>query len=485
LICHLRSHSAWQRRIAAVDPETFRRLLTIDAGRPVRFEEVIEPWQCDDFRALDPAWLVLAGLEDAALHARAYLERPRGHSKTSDLAVQLTWLLAHALRPLHGLAAAADRDQANLIKAAMDRLGQLNPWVAERLKYQQHVVSNPATGSKLEIITSDVASSWGSLPDFVICDELCHWEKQEMWQSLFSAVAKRPHAVLVVLTNAGRGRQWHWDVREQARENEAWYFHSLDGPCAAWITEDALAEQRALLPPSVYARLWLNQWQETSGEFVTLAEAEACRDLALAEQSSGTPGWHYIAAIDYAEKHDYTVGVVLHWQGETLVVDRMDVVRPERDRPTPVGWVEDWMQQVAGAFGQVTFVLDEYMLVSVIQRLESRYAVHRFDFSAGRGNHALAANLRSLILGRRIRWYAGCGRIDAPWGRDDLETELASVVVRETAAGRWRIDHLPDAAHHDDRVFALGAAALYASENRGDLGWMQVTPPEQGGGFAW
>ena len=37
------------------------------------------------------------------------------------------------------------------------------------------------------MISSDVQSSWGLLPDFVICDELCHWEQPEMWFSLLSS----------------------------------------------------------------------------------------------------------------------------------------------------------------------------------------------------------------------------------------------------------------------------------------------------------
>ena len=41
----------------------------------------------------------------------------------------------------------------------------------------------------------------------------------------------------------------------------------------------------------------------------------------------------------------------------------------------------------------------------------------------------LAVRLRQLILQRQIAWYAGCGKINLPGGRrDDLETELASLV---------------------------------------------------------
>jgi hypothetical protein len=479
----LKSRAAWNRRIARVDPPTFRRTLTIDAGRPCCFGDVLEPWQEVDFRALDPAWLQLAGFEARARHRRAYVERPRGHSKTTDLAVMSAWLLAFSLRRVEGIAAAADQEQASLLLRAVDRLLRVNAMLSTRLQRTQVQVHNPETGSRLDVISSDVKSSYGALPDFVICDELCHWRHAELWHSLLSAAAKRPHCVLVAISNAGAGRGWHWDVREAARQNPNWYFVSLDGPQARWITESDLAEQAALLPPSTYARLWLNQWQETAGDFVTLAEAEACRDLDWTEQRRGVAGVEYVAALDFAEKHDYSVGVVVHRHGTRIVVDRMDVVRPEPERPTPVAWVENWIEQIAGAFGRVTFVIDEYQLLAVIQRFEERHAIHRFEFRAGLGNYQLASNLRRLILNKQVGWYAGCGRLDVPWGRDDLETELASVVVRETGGGRWRIDHLADATHHDDRVFALGAACLYCVQHPASEAWMEVTPPGADGGF--
>jgi hypothetical protein len=397
------------------------------------------------------------------------------------MAAQLTWILRFARRPVRGLAAAADRDQAGLIRDAMELLARLNPRWCGDLDYQRHAVINHHTGSRLDIITSDVQSSWGAIPDFVICDELCHWEQPDLWQSLFSSAAKKPHCLLAVLTNAGVGRGWQWRLREAARQDPAWHFSSLAEPQAPWITPDNLAEQRRLLPATVFDRLWRNLWQDTGGEFVTLAEAEACRDDSLTMQSRGTPHRTYIAAVDYAEKHDFTVGVVLHREGRRLIVDRMDVACPRPDAPVKVAWVEAWIDRIAAAFPPVTFVLDEYQLLGTIQRLESRHDIRRFAFLGGAGNHALAMNLRRLIVHRDVRWYLQCGAVDdvtldscLPLRvRNDLETELASLVLQQTAAGRCRIDHVHDGVHHDDRAFALGAACLHAMQNMGE-DWLHI-----------
>ncbi len=502
------------RRLSRIDPAQFRRWLVLDSDDGKPLHEVIQSWQSRDFAALDAAWMSLAGVARITPDGqtpppvchRAYIERPRGHSKTSDTAMQIAWILLAAKRAVSGIAAAADRDQANLIHRAIGRLASRNPDLCGDLKFVEHAIKNPANGSRLEVISSDVRSSWGALPDFVVCDELCHWEKPDLWYSLLSSAAKKPNCVLIVLTNAGVGRGWQWAVREHAQRDASWYFSSLNGPQAPWITDEWLAEQKALLPPPVFERLWLNVWQHSDGEFVSLAEAEACRDEQLSPQSRGVPGQWYVASLDYAEKHDFTVGCVCHHTGSRIVVDRMDVVRPTPERPTPVEWVEDWIEQTAAGFPDVTFVIDEHQLVGTIQRLALRHRVERFDFAAGRGNHRLAILLRQLIVHKRVAWYPGCGDVlggnvtdtDVPGAgaasqangpatgpRDDLETELASLLLRQSESGRLRIDHRRDGVRHDDRGFALGAACLTLSERTvGPEPWT-ITPPSLSGGFRW
>ena len=482
---------------------------------------VLQPWQETDFAALDNAWLSLAGLPRCATgsasalpvaHAdhnfvaktlaepvahtsvseakiptfrRAYIERPRGHSKTTDMAIQCAWILQHARDTVRGLAAAADQEQAQLLHAAIADHVRRVPHLHSDLQIQQHVIRNLRTESRMTVISSDVNSSWGQLPDFVICDELCHWSKPDLWYSLCSSAAKKPQCVLAVLTNAGVGTGWQWNVREAARSSSVWHFSSLVGPQAPWISSATLEEQRRLLPPGVYARLWENIWQHSDGEFVSLAEAEACINPAAVEQARGQRGRIYFAAVDYAEKHDRTVGVVVHREGDTIVVDRMDVAVPQPGKPVLVAWVETWIERIARDFPGVQFVLDEYQLLSVLQRYEARYPLRRFDFSGGRGNHALAVTLRNLILHRRVQWYPGCGQLPDVSERDDLTTELAALVTRSVSAGRMRIDHRHEAGAHDDRAFALGAACLEALQSPAEIDTFALTPPNTDGTFAW
>src|SRR5262249_7260794 len=156
--------------------------------------------------------------------------RPRGHSKTSDLALLGAFLLAFSVRTLKGCVAAADRDQAKLLRDALATLVRLNPILdhgrtftinGQRargyLEVQANKVVNPRSGSELEVISSDVASSWGLIPDFIICDEVVVWRNQELWYSLISAAAKRKHCVVAVISNAGWLDTWQWEAREKCR----------------------------------------------------------------------------------------------------------------------------------------------------------------------------------------------------------------------------------------------------------------------------
>src|SRR4051794_9152852 len=91
-------------RALAASPQAFRRALLIDAdGGPKHLDKICDHWQRQDFEALDPAWQSVAGHEVTPPHRRAWLERPRGHSKTGDIAAMVAWVLFASRRRLAGV----------------------------------------------------------------------------------------------------------------------------------------------------------------------------------------------------------------------------------------------------------------------------------------------------------------------------------------------------------------------------------------------
>src|SRR2546426_4744164 len=85
------------------DRMAFRReAILMEDSRP--FGAVMERWQGDDF----------LGLDDRQ-HRNAYLERPRGHSKTGDLGTEAVTELMLGPPGQNLFCAAADEDQARLL----------------------------------------------------------------------------------------------------------------------------------------------------------------------------------------------------------------------------------------------------------------------------------------------------------------------------------------------------------------------------------
>ncbi len=101
-----------------------------------------------------------------------------------------TFALFSAVRKINGIAAAADGDQAGLLRDSIAKLVQLNPWLAQLIDVQKNRIINRHTESELRIITSDAASSYGLTPNFVIADEVTHWGNRDLWDSLLSSCAK-------------------------------------------------------------------------------------------------------------------------------------------------------------------------------------------------------------------------------------------------------------------------------------------------------
>ena len=294
-------------------PRWYRDNLVMDApDGDTLFGDCILDFQREDFEALDAAWMNACGVsQERAEVNRGWIERPRGHSKTMDIACMVTYALVHGNRAkLNGVVAAADKEQAGLIRDKIEVLLRLNPDLPIEVNRWQ--VKNPSTGAFFDIWANDAAGSYGATPDFVVIDEITHWQKKDMWDSLISSAAKRPHCVLVVITNAGFYGTWQWERRENARQSERWHFSRLDGVQVPWITEEVLNAQREDLDSEIaYRRLWQNEWCHVSGEALDAETIDAAIKDDLSELDGPEEGWEYFAGLDLSWRKHHTSLVVV------------------------------------------------------------------------------------------------------------------------------------------------------------------------------
>jgi len=136
---------------------------------------------------------------------------------------------------------------------------------------------------------------------------------------------------LLVGSNAGfgKGSSWHWHLREACRVDPLWQFGRFEGPPAR-MTEARLAEQRRLLTPGSFNRVWLNQWQVGGGDSFS---EETIRERCVFDGPlfRTPPGYHAGGmGLDLGlEKHHAAIVVVM----VDCARERVRVARVQNFRP--------------------------------------------------------------------------------------------------------------------------------------------------------
>jgi len=450
-------------------PEAFRKVLLIDTDSgPKPLASVCDDWQKADFQALDSGWRRAAGQRPGGkVYSRAWLERPRGHAKTSDLAVMCLWALFAAKKRITGIGGAGDLEQARLLRDAIGRLIALNPWLGKLIEVQAYRVQNRRTGSMLEIISSDAPTSYGLLLDFCILDELVHWKKRDLWDSLLSSVAKRRTCLLVSITNAGMLADWQHQLRESVREDPNWYFHALQGPQASWIGPEALAEQERLLPPSAFRRLWHNEWASGGGDALAAEVIARAFRPDLRPMPEPLPGYEFCAGLDVGVSRDASALVVLGVRVGESYQDtaehgriRLCYIRawiPHGGRKVNLQEIEDTLVALHHKYDFQSIAYDPWEARHLSQRLTLlKLPMHEIT-QTGSNLQKLATTLIEAMNDGRLDLYPNTL----------LEKQLRRLRVVERSYG-FRLESPRDSSGHGDLASAFAYALLAASEIAGD-----------------
>jgi phage terminase large subunit-like protein len=443
-----------------------------------------------DFQLAD----VAAVFEDAG-PLQHFLTRPRGGSKTTDLAaVALAWLATMAVPGARGYVVASDQDQGALLTDAAAGLVDRTPALRGVVDVGAYKLA-ARNGASVEVLAADGASAFGLRPALFICDEFAQWPEtrnaRRVWQAVISSVHKVRGCRLVILTSAGEPSHWSHKVLVEARRSDAWRVHEVSGPLP-WIDPAALEAQRPFLRESEFARLHLNVWTQAEDRLVGADELAAA--AVLDGPQAARPGVRYVVTLDVGLVNDACVAAVAHAEpvdaaspndARRVVVDRLARWRGSKRSPVRLSDVEAWVEQASRDYHGAAVHADPYQAVGLIQRLQSRgVRAQEFVFSAqsvGRVAQAL-----HLALRNRLIWLP----------RDDeLLAELGTVRLRETAPGVVRLDH--DSGQHDDQAVALGiavsvlldrpemsSAQFFMRALAAERGRRVAPPPEQSPGWS-
>lgn len=462
-------------RALQASPAAFRTALRLNDGRPWP----LDPWQAEFFSATDPGWLRAIGREAPGGFSRAWSIRPRGHSKTHDIGAMIAWAIfaAPRARPVKGVVAAGDEDQARLVADAVRRIVRANDWLAGYVDVQRGRVVNPHTGSEATIISSDAPTSMGLLPDFIICDELTAWRSRDLWDSLFSAAAKQSHCFLAVLGNAGVIPSWQHELWESLSADPAWHCHRLPGAVASWISASALAEQERVLPPGVYRRLWQNDWAPEVGDALSTNGID--RAICDGHHAPGLPPGFVmpLAGLDIGLKHDKTALVILAIEH----TDRPTIqVLHTRTWSAPPGGEVDLLDVEHGIYeacrlyrcGQL--VADYWQAADVIQRLNRGGVISAMPIQPTAP--ALGDIAQEIVVGFR----EGLFRI--PARETELIRDLRRLsILQRPAQGNtsYRLIAPRDSTGHCDLASAFMLAGSVAAKDA-----RRLPPPRRGGSYS-
>lgn len=486
---------ALRERAAATGLVEYHKQLIIDS-RPIpkAFIDAADQWQWDRVYRVEKRVELLTGHQYLTNRIgeppRAYWDVcPRGHDKSTGVGRVLAFMLAYSRNQLNMYAAAGDEEQANLLSEAMQAEINLNPWLKERIEFKNKLVTGP--GGRLRILTSDAPTSWGSRPDVVVLDELTFWKKRALFDALVTGLHKRPGSMLWIIGNAGELDTWQWDLLQVAKSDPSFWsvFEvPVDTTLASWLSGDDITRIVKTLPPGLARRVIWNHWvpQGEGCDYLQTAEITPCVVEDLPVDLEPVDGRLYFISLDYGPKKDRTVGTVLHRDDTTLkvTIDRMRIWQGSQAVPVPIGLpgpnedpaadsVCEWLWSMKATYPYCIFVMDEYQMEAVIQKLRSEGAtVIRFEPRGGKSNYEMAEALRDHIINRRISWRPGTGDLVVAGGDslsrvETLADELSRLVVKPTPYG-YRFDHT--LAFHDDRACSIGmglvkciSEALYPS----------------------
>jgi phage terminase large subunit-like protein len=358
---------------------------------------------------------------------------------------------------------------------------------------------NRSTGAKVAALAADAAGAEGIVSPLLLLDELPQWADTKaargMFDAAYSSIPKVPGSRFVIIGHAGISGSWQHRLYEQAKASEVWRVHDVPGPLA-WLDERLLADQRATLTPTQYARRHLNQWSTAEDSLTTVEDLRAC--VTLDGPLRPQAGLDYVVAVDIGLVNDRTVAVVCHaeamsggppaeqsWRAPTereryaaaaggeplpdrvpvtevepvrIVLDRIETWQGSKVRKVRLADVEDWLLQAHQSFNGAPIRFDPWQAVSTAQRLRANgVPVEEFAFSSASVGR-LATTLHRLLRD---------GALALP-DDDALLDELSHVRLVERTSGAVRMDH--DSGRHDDQAIAVAMAAA----------WLLERPPARG-----
>ncbi len=289
-------------------------------GGAKTFASVMAPHQLETFETIAPS---LHQLRDGQMpdQQRWWIERTKKAAKDADLALILIWLVAFARRPFYAQVAAADKDQAAIVRRRMETVLHYNPWLKTLIDLRAYKAIQLGLGlGVLDILAADIAGSHGEAPDLLVCNELTHVQKWEFMENLFDNADGVAHGMVIIATNAGFKGTKQETMRNAALESEKkgrltgedrpWAVKLFSRP-APWHSKAFIEDAKVRNTVSRFNRLWMGRWVSGKGDAMSEDDIDRCLAAHKGPLTKPEKGWEYIAGLDLGISHDHAAMVIL------------------------------------------------------------------------------------------------------------------------------------------------------------------------------
>ncbi len=264
---------------------------------------------------------------------------------------------------------------------------------------------------------------------------------------------------------------WHWYVRETLRKDIAWYFNSLPGPIASWISPENLAEQKRLSTNNDYTRLWLNVWLMDTGEVLSMALVDACVTF---KRNPLDPVAHLrgleamVCGLDLSQTQDHSafvaIGIDIHKRKLRLCESKRWKPKDFPENKNRINlevvekWCVDYMSSVRPIIGLVGIAFDPHQCErSAIEFANQGFITMRQDFTA-KEQSIMADTLLSVFRDQEIDLYRD----------DNLFFDLPRIVIESHHLGH-KIKAFKSENGHCDTAVAFSIALPWAKGTMIDL----------------
>lgn len=353
-------------------------------------------------------------------------------------------------------AAAASRQQAQIVFDEARRMVEASPVLSDHLVVRRHHIEYPDVQGVFRVLAADAPRTHGLNASGVVIDELHAHRNPELYYALTTGSLAREQPLTISITTAGYDRKTIcWDVFQRGLEGEPgllfwwlgaseesdWSDPALWKACnpAPWITPEDLEREWNRLPPAVFARLHLNTWTAAEELWLPIGAWASCRGTL--EIADGAEVW---IGVDIGLRHDTSAIAIVAKVGDKFHV-RVEIFEPPSDgSKLNLVQIEQRLLALAQRYTIREVAYDPYFFQRSAMELEDRLPMVEFPQHNARMVPA-SQLMYDLVAERRI----------VHDGDVEFARHVQGAAVRETERG-WRIAK----ARSEARIDALVAAVM-------------------------